>query len=198
MLDGAMARCGGAHSRNHARRVVRVQLGEGQEKMRLIATIIFIVQLLFIPGPQTVWVPSARYLGWEDYTASVPDDYYNQGCVIPHGMDVDTWLTGLEWPYPLEDHVWDCSKTSAYTEWAMENCGYEAEIVLIDLGPFGHAFVMIEIDGKWKAYEATAREWLPELMGQWPRLVFGDIRQLRRFGPHDTLGFGREWVWWQK
>lgn len=166
--------------------------------MRLIATIIFILQVLFIPGPPTVWVPSAESLGWENNTATVPDDYYVQGCVIPLGMSVETWLTKPEWPFPLEDNIWDCSDTSAYTEWALENCGYEAEIVLIESGSYGHSFVRVKIDRRWKAYEATTREWLPELFGRWPRLIFTDLHQMRYWMALDALSFGREWTWWLK
>jgi len=166
--------------------------------MRLIATIIFILQVLFIPGPPTVWVPSAESLGWENNTATVPDDYYEQGCIIPIGMSVETWLTGLEWPFPLEHHVWDCSDTSAYTEWALENCGYEAEIVLVEIKSYGHAFVRVKIDGRWIAYEATTREWLPPLSGRWPRLIITDLHHMWHFNEYNTIGFGQEWTWWLK
>lgn len=167
--------------------------------MRLIATIIFIIQLLFIPGPQTVWVPSTAYLGWQEYTATIPPDYYQRGCVIPAGMDVEYWLTELDWPYPYTMHAWDCSDTSAYTEWALENCGYNADIVVVELPTFGHAFVMIEIDGEKKPYETTSRKWYPKLIGLLhPDMVFPTIHSLRAFRPDDTLGFGREFAWWQR
>lgn len=166
--------------------------------MRLIATILFIIQVMFIPMPPTVWVPSAEYLGWENYTATIPDDYYDRQCIIPIGMSVETWLTKLEWPLPLEHDVWDCSDTSAYTEWVLENCGYEAEIVTIMMKSYGHAFVRVKLDGRWREYEATSREWLPKIMGRLPKTVFPNLHHLWHFMMYDTLGFGREWTWWER
>jgi len=127
--------------------------------MRLIATIIFIIELLFIPGVEHVYVPDID--AQVHIPSGIPYPYYKMGCVIPLGMKVDTWLTELAWPHPLKEHVWDCSQTAAYTEWALENCGYESEIILTIVktrrGQEGHAYIRVKIDGEWYNYETTAR-----------------------------------------
>ena len=125
----------------------------------------------------------------------IPVDYYSQRCPIPWGVDVSTWLTTYRWHRPYEEHVWDCSEMSAYTEFALENCGYQTDIVLVSFDRAGHAFIRVEIDGVWRTYEATIRKWFPMHGMIHPRLAFRSIYQLRHFY-FDNGDFFKEWAWY--
>lgn len=161
--------------------------------MRALKIILFLaVGAMLIGGAMSqpvVIVPTINKLD----DRGIPTDYYNRRCVIPLGMPVKTWLTALKWDQPYEAQGWDCSQMSAYTEWALENCGYEASIILIQMGPYGHAFVIAKIDGEWGTYEATSREWMPVLGTILPRMLFSNIYRLYYFRDTD---FNREWAWW--
>ena len=130
----------------------------------------------------------------------VPSDYYDQKCIIPWGMSVETWLTETTWRMPYEQGEWDCSRMSAFTEWALENCGYSAEIVLVWSlrAKEGHAFVRVKLDDGWREYEATGRHWPPEdaydLMRQ--RLVFASIHSASYFFERAPEIFDQEFRWW--
>lgn len=133
----------------------------------------------------------------------VPLHYYDRRCMIPLGMPVETWLTAMKWPRPFQIHVWDCSQTSAYTEWALENCGYRAEIVTIRVERldrlWGHAYVRVKIDSVWHSYETTSRRRLtPKDLALFvgPEVVYGSIYTCQWF-MWDKAVFAREWNWWK-
>lgn len=178
--------------------------------MKRKIAIILLFTVLIVPCAQvvdsfntTVWVPTLRS------DNSIPDNYYGRMCPIPFWMSVETWLTELEWPYELENNVWDCSQTSAYTEWALENCGYEAEIILTTVlyrgVVMGHAYVRVKIDEIWHDIETTYR-WIdnprtghigPLGAFQPPDLVFPTIFRLYDFCRDKTV-FIREFAWWER
>jgi len=156
-----------------------------------------------LDGYREVRVPSLDDTG-------IPADYYNRRCVIPYGMTVEVWLTIPKWPYPYEIGVWDCSQEAAFTEWALENCGYEADIVLTAIyppfetaapppGAVGHAYVRVKIDGKWHNYEATSRRWLTEKDMRWFRcpVVLRNIYGLYSFC-RNKESFFAEFAWWRR
>jgi len=101
--------------------------------------------------------------------------YYSMPCIIPTDMSVTEWLVTGTWETPLVIHDWDCSNTSAYTEWALENCGVTARL----MGGFEHMFVEVELAGEPIWYEATTRTFVPPAVVYpamyEPWIVFEDI-----------------------
>ena len=166
------------------------------DKKPIARALILILFITLIGGslPITVvYVPQLTELT----SQGIPVDYYSQRCVIPFGVDVETWLTIYRWDRPYEENEWDCSVMSSYTEFALENCGYRTEIILISMDGFGHAFIRVMIDGAWRTYETTVRKWFPMHGLIHPRLVFRSIHELRRFYFGRT-SFFREFAWWLK
>jgi len=160
---------------------------------RALIILLFITLLGSSVPTFMVYVPQLTRLDSD----GIPVDYYDQRCVIPFGVDVETWLTTYRWHRPYEEHEWDCSIMSSYTEFALENCGYRTEIVLISLDGFGHAFVRVKINGEWKIYETTIREWFPMHGLIHPQLAFASIYRIYHFFLNDA-DFQREWAWWQR
>ena len=184
----SLAYCSIRCERSHGRDLV--------DKKQIARALILILFITLIGGslPITVvYVPQLTKLDSD----GIPVDYYSRQCVIPLGMPVGVWLTALKWHRPYEENEWDCSTMSSYTEWAMENCGYRTEIVLVSLEGFGHAFVQIKIDGVWRIYEATIRKWFPMHGLIHPKMAFASIYRLYHFYLDDR-GFQREWAWWVK
>lgn len=168
-----------------------------------------IVLTMLIGGSVSNVAIDVPYLTELDH-CGIPVDYYDQRCIIPWAMPVETWLTVMKWPRPYERDAWDCSQMAAFTEWALENCGYEAETVLTRViiqvprrrmirGRMqGHAYVRVLLDGVWRNYEATSRRWLTArdmALMRGPDLTFGSIYSLYYF-TWDKVGFAREWAWW--
>jgi len=60
--------------------------------------------------------------------------------------DLEDELYGLEWLYPYEENVFDCSEMSAYLEWYLENEGWHTYIVCGEAPWDGgyHAWLLVE------------------------------------------------------
>jgi hypothetical protein len=100
----------------------------------------------------SVWMHPIERIYWDQQ--GIPENYYGMHSPIPWWMPVEHWLS-LPWAQPYEINEWDCSRMAAYTEWALETRGYEAKIVVSQM--YGHAWVLVKLDGQWVAYEATGR-----------------------------------------
>ena len=55
-------------------------------------------------------------------------------------------LKGIKYPHSYEECVFDCSEMSAYTEWFLENKGFDT--VICANKTWGHAYVRTYINGK--------------------------------------------------
>jgi len=132
----------------------------------------------------------------------IPKDYYEMECIIPSDMSVFEWLSFTQWADKYERHEWDCSKMSAFVEWALENCDFPSKIVL-GSGSWteeGHAWVNMKVNGKEYYYEATSRRFIGSKQDA---LAFGyqddfrvdEILTLRRYYS-SNVDFLREWGWW--
>ena len=124
-----------------------------------------------------------------DSGAPISDDYYSQPCQQPQGVSFEEWFEQLEPPQPWIIGGWDCSQVSAWAEWLAENCGYHA-LLAFRFGNPGHAWLLVEIDGEWKAYEVTLGLWLDSV-----------VLDLAWESPTDTYwgsdeAFYKSWGWW--
>jgi len=83
----------------------------------------------------------------EEYESARFDFYYVVPAEQKFGVyDLEVDLFGLEWLYPYEENVFDCSEMSAYLEWYLENLGWHTYIILGE-APFGggyHAWLLVE------------------------------------------------------
>lgn len=148
--------------------------------------ILTLAGLSFLQGPLSDGMKSV---------GEIPSDYYNNMCIIPEGMGVKEWLTAAEWVKPYELNSWDCSEMSAYTEWVLENCGYESMIRLQQIDDYrDHAFVMVRIDGEWKAYESVTREFMSYKLSLIYTIEYPTIYDL--FQHLTPTRFYFEYGWW--
>lgn len=94
---------------------------------------------------------------------NVPHSYYSTDAFSLHSNTFEELNQFLLYEFRLprgyEEHVFDCSESSAYLEWALESAGFDAEIVS---GPTPweptsgyHAWVMVYCEGNRAAIEAT-------------------------------------------
>ena len=94
---------------------------------------------------------------------NVPHSYYSTDAFSLHSDTFEELNQFLLYEFRLprgyEEHVFDCSESSAYLEWALETAGFDAEIVS---GPTPweptsgyHAWVMVYCEGNRAAIEAT-------------------------------------------
>lgn len=78
---------------------------------------------------------------------SIPELYYldveGRGKNISELREV---LKGIKYPHSYEECVFDCSEMSAYTEWFLENKGFDT--VICANKTWGHAYVRTYINGK--------------------------------------------------
>jgi hypothetical protein len=135
----------------------------------------------------------------DDSRFVVPGDYYNSACPIPKWMPVKMWLTMMVWRAPYELNGWDCSQMAAYTEWAMENCGYDTQIAVSE----SHAWVIIDIRGEKCGYECTSRHIRNTEKYLDPLAIFENLYDILfqylggRMSKTEALeSFNREWGWW--
>jgi hypothetical protein len=133
---------------------------------------------------------------------AIPKGYYEMECIIPPDISVFEWLTLSQWADKYERNGWDCSKMSAFVEWALENCDIPSKIVLGSgsWADAGHAWVNMKIDGEEFYYEATSRLFIGSKQDA---LAYGyeddfradEILTLRRYYS-SNVDFLREWGWW--
>jgi len=154
---------------------------------------------------------------------NVPHSYYSTNVFKQYSntwSDLSRFLTSeFRLPSDYEENVFDCSETSAYLEWALENAGFDAKIVV---GPFPqdstgayHAWVIVNTTDYKVAVEATgltSKQRSAYLSwGRVPGVVYGDDTLISGWenyyeGYDDTFrniyiairDFGRlqEWNWW--
>jgi len=155
---------------------------------------------------------------------NVPHSYYSTNVFKQYSntwSDLSRFLTSeFRLPGDYEENVFDCSETSAYLEWALENAGFDAKIVV---GPFpqdstgaSHAWVIVNTTDYKVAVEATgltSKQRSAYLSwGRVPGVVYGDDTLISGWenyyeGYDDTFrniyiairDFGRlqEWNWWE-
>jgi len=72
------------------------------------------------------------------------------------------YLANSEWIDDYEAGSWDCSQMSSYMEYMLENCGYHVVIRHADVEgeDYGHAWILVEFEQGWLAYECTGRYWV--------------------------------------
>ena len=94
----------------------------------------------------------------------VPQAYYSTAAFPHHPNKYDSLNYFLKFEFELprgyETNVFDCSESAAYTEWALENAGFDAYIAIgrIPWDPSSgyHAWVMVHTSEYNVAIEATA------------------------------------------
>lgn len=102
----------------------------------------------------------------------VPHDYYHSGAFTHHSNTYSELCDFLDFEFQptlrYEPGVFDCSESSAYVEWALENAGFDAQIAH---GPTPwsptsgfHSWVIVNTQTQQVAIEATIR----------PRIVYKD------------------------
>ncbi len=106
-------------------------------------------------------------------------------------------------PHGYSEGVFDCSEIAAYTEWALEDAGFDAYIVQgyysVNGVTRGHAWVMVEVAGTTYYVDPTVMRKsddrtlliLPEKYRIRPTAVFENIYEAIE---HD--GSAEEWDWW--
>jgi len=117
---------------------------------------------------------------------NVPHSYYSTNVFKQYSntwSDLSQFLNSeFELPRSYEEEVFDCSETSAYLEWALENAGFDAKIIV---GPFPqdptsgfHAWVIVNTTDYEVAVEATgltSKQRTAYLSwGRVPGVVYGD------------------------
>ena len=116
-----------------------------------------------------------------DKSGQVPRRYYSHACPVQNGENPQVmynWLSNLSFTVPYEEHGFDCSQSSAFLEWVLENCGYETAFYLST----NHVWLRVELfPGLPAFYESTGPGWinyddLPEYQKN-EMYVFDDIRE---------------------
>ena len=95
-------------------------------------------------------------------TDPIPSDYYSQNCELQIDQSMQEYLANSEWIEDYKVNCWDCSQMSAYMEFMLENCGYNVVIRVADVEGkgYGHAWILVEFQQGWLAYECTGRYWV--------------------------------------
>lgn len=155
---------------------------------------------------------------------NVPHSYYSSDMFKHYS---NTWaglsrfLTSeFKLPRDYEENVFDCSESSAYLEWALENAGFDAELVIgdypedPDLGR--HAWVIVYTEDYKVAIEATVftgkSKYAYIRWGRVPGVVYGEDEMFpwwkNYYEGYDEnfrniyiairdFGTGQEWNWWE-
>ena len=155
---------------------------------------------------------------------NVPHSYYSASGFTHHSNTWDDLARFLTSEFELlkgcELDIFDCSEASAYLEWALENAGFNAEIVVGDfpsdptLGR--HAWVIVYTTDYKVAIEATTltgkNKYAYLSLGRVPGVIYGDDELItgweNYYGGYDNIyrniylairDFGtiQEWNWWE-
>ena len=112
--------------------------------------------------PTPIPTTSQQFSKSESNTVPIPDDYYSQDCELPTDQSMHEYLSNSHWIEDYEENSWDCSQMAAYMEFMLENCGYHVVIRVADVEDeqYGHAWILIEFQQGWFAYECTDRYWV--------------------------------------
>ena len=162
--------------------------------------------------------------GLVDEYESVPNSYYSTG-TFKHYENTFEELgrflaSDFKLPRDYELNVFDCSESAAYLEWALENAGFWAEIV-VGPDPSGeagidHAWVIAYTSDYKVAIEATALttkdRYASLSWGRAPGVIYGEDNLIdyweNYYENYDKtfkniyaairqFGTGQEWNWWE-
>ena len=158
-----------------------------------------------------------------DEYESVPHSYYSINTFKHYSNtwdELSRFLTSeFKLPREYELNVFDCSESSAYLEWALENAGFDAEIVIgkdpTDPTQGNHAWVIAYTTDFKVAIEATGlttkEKYAYLSWGRVPGVVYGDDTLISGWenyydGYDDSFrniyiairdsGISQEWNWW--
>jgi len=160
-----------------------------------------------------------------DEYEKVPHSYYSTDIFRHHKntwQELSKFLTSeFKLPRDYELNVFDCSESSAYLEWALENAGFVAEII-VGPNPSGeagldHAWVIVYTTDPYRVpIEATALTtkdryaWLSwgrvpgviyeedTLIDEWENYYKGYNKSFKNiYMAIRQFGTGREWNWWE-
>lgn len=159
-----------------------------------------------------------------DEYEKVPHSYYSTDTFKHHENtweELSRFLTSeFKLPRDYELNVFDCSESSAYLEWALENAGFNAELI-VGTDPSGdtsgdHAWVIVHTTDYRVAIEATALTtkdryaWLS--WGRVPGVIYGEDTLIDEWENYyegydksfkniyiaiRQFGTGQEWNWWE-
>ncbi len=152
--------------------------------------------------------------------AGIPPGYYATDAYPNHQNTLEELerFISQEFNPPLgyEEGVFDCSDSSAYLEWALEDAGFDAYIVVgacpWDPSRGSHAWVLVRTDeGEWVAIEATHgwivykdytseySRWCSEECYQryysYDEMYSNIYQAVERYYPY--YGYS-EWDWWRE
>lgn len=167
--------------------------------MNKIRLLLLLLGLSLLSGSVCVYPAALRVAVTHSGTwCKIPDNYYSYAPVIPAGIDPYVWLGSLDrWDKGYTRNSWDCSKMTAYMEWALENAGVEAKIQ----AGYGHAWLLVWRTDKeeWWAYECVGLRWIhPWTGGNYynPQHTYDDMHELRKACIDHVVYFAQEWCWW--
>jgi hypothetical protein len=75
----------------------------------------------------------------------IPEPYYFEVAEKENISELREVLKGIKHPHSYEECVFDCSEMSAYTEWFLENNGFNTSILAN--GSWGHAWISCSVEG---------------------------------------------------
>ncbi len=158
-----------------------------------------------------------------DQYEKVPHAYYSTGAFPHHSNtyeELSQFLSSeFEMPRGYKLNVFDCSESAAYVEWALENAGFMAEIV-VGPSPSGggiyHAWVLVQTIDYRVAIEPTALSgrgryvWLSwervpgviysedTLIDGWENYYEGYDESFKNiYMAIRQFGTSQEWNWWE-
>lgn len=154
---------------------------------------------------------------------NVPHSYYSTNMFKHYDNtwdDLSRFLTSeFKLPRDYELNVFDCSESAAYVEWALENAGFDAEIVVgknpSDPTTGNHAWIIAHTIDYKVAIEATGltskNKYAYLSWGRVPGVIYGNdslIPEWKNYYDDYTKSFkniykairdfgtGQEWNWW--
>jgi len=123
----------------------------------------------------------------------VPHGYYSTNFFPEHRNtveDLKAFLSKLKIPHKYERGVFDCSEISAYVEWALEDAGFDAYIVLAE----DHAWNMVKVAGATYYIDISSEKpYIFKSDKRYPKIVkvFKNIYEV--VGYYHSV---KEWDWW--
>ena len=123
----------------------------------------------------------------------VPHGYYSTNFFLEYRNtveDLKTFLSKLKLPHKYERGVFDCSEISAYVEWALEDAGFDAYIVLAE----DHAWNMVKVAGATYYVDmSSGKPYIFKSDKRYPKIVkiFKNIYEAVEYY-HSV----KEWDWW--
>ena len=155
---------------------------------------------------------------------NVPHSYYSAGNFAQHSNTSEELGIFLTYEFILPTaykvNVFDCSESAAYLEWALENAGFDAEIVTgptpWDTSSGYHAWVIVHTTNYQVAIEATVLTgeyyWRYLFANRTPGVVYGDDSRIPGwnnyyYGYDDSFQNiyyairhwtdAKQWNWWE-